>query len=207
MPFLNRSLKKPYNSVFLLITLFLLIVTRNSECVRYKERLKEGGLGNFLLGLAGSAVSTGIQSATGSPLVVNPAMTTPGVANPLAGASSAGAAANPMAAAAPGAATAAVSGAVPGATPGAAAGATPGAAAGATPGAAAGATPGAPAAVGGMAAQGVGMASGQGGIPGAMGGAATPSALSFTTIAFGAIVTMMICMVMLMCRRCTKDDD
>ncbi|CUV05548.1 unnamed protein product [Cryptosporidium hominis] len=199
MPFLNRSLKKPYNSVFLLITLFLLIVTRNSECVRYKERLKEGGLGNFLLGLAGSAVSTGIQSATGSPLVVNPAMTTPGVANPLAGASSAGAAANPMAAAAPGAATAAVSGAVPGATPGAAAGA--------TPGAAAGATPGAPAAVGGMAAQGVGMASGQGGIPGAMGGAATPSALSFTTIAFGAIVTMMICMVMLMCRRCTKDDD
>lgn len=199
MPFLNRSLKKPYNSVFLLITLCLLIITRNSECVRYKERLKEGGLGNFLLGLAGSAVSTGIQSATGSPLVANPAMTTPGIANPLAGASPAGAAANPMAAASPGAAIAAAPGAVPGATPGAAAGA--------TPGAVAGATPGAPAAVGGMAAQGVGMVPGQGGIPGAMGGAATPSALSFTTIAFGVIVTMMICMVMLMCRRCTRDDD
>ncbi|POM82352.1 hypothetical protein CmeUKMEL1_01965 [Cryptosporidium meleagridis] len=199
MPFSNRSLKKPYNSVFLLIALCLLMLTRNSECVRYKERLKEGGLGNFLLGLAGSAVSTGIQTATGSPLVANPAMTPSGIANPLAGASPAGAAANPMAAAAPGAAPAAVPGAVPGAAPGAPAGA--------TPGAPAGAAPGAPAAVGGMAAQGVGMAPGQGGIPGAMGGAGAPSALSFTTIAFGVIVTMMICMVMLMCRRCTKDDD
>ncbi|KAJ1607810.1 putative signal peptide-containing protein [Cryptosporidium canis] len=197
MQVLNRSSKRLYKSIFLILLLGLLITTE-LECVRYKERLKEGGFGNFLLGLAGSALSTGIQTATGSPLIPNPAMGTQGVVGTLTGVGAPGAAA-------PGAPQA----------PGVATGPAPTAQMGAPQ------APGVPAAVpagmaptqGGMAPAQGGMVPAQGGmaaapgIPGAMGGAGTPSALSFTTISFGIVVTMMICMVMLMCRRCTKDDD
>ncbi|KAJ1612507.1 putative signal peptide-containing protein [Cryptosporidium canis] len=204
MQVLNRSLKRLYKSIFLILLLGLLITTE-SECVRYKERLKEGGFGNFLLGLAGSALSTGIQTATGSPLVPNPAMGTPGVVGTLTGMGAPGAAA-PGAPQTPGVATGPAPAAQMGApqAPG-----VPAAAPGGMVPAQGGMVPaqgGMPAAPGGIPAAPGGMPAAPG-IPGAMGGAGTPSALSFTTISFGIVVTMMICMVMLMCRRCTKDDD
>ncbi|KAK6589675.1 hypothetical protein RS030_1127 [Cryptosporidium xiaoi] len=194
----------------------IMAIASKTECIRYKDklRLQEGGLGSFLLGIAGNALSTGLQAATGSPLLPNPAAGIPGVGSALSslatpsggvqgapGAGMAGAAAGAgMAGAAAGAGMA---GAGAGAGPGmaGAAGAIPGAG---VPGAAAG--PGMAGAAGAIPGAGVPGAAAGPGMAGAIPGAA-PSALSFTTISFGLIVMMMICMVMLMCRRCTKDDD
>lgn len=191
---LNRSLKKLCNAAFMTLLLSSIMFANESDCVRYRQKLKEGGLGGLLLGLASSAVNTGIQSATGSPIAVNPAMTNQGFTNAITNPGSAGSTAPGVAGAAP----------APGVSVGPQMGASP---AGAVPPAGvAGTVP--PAGMASAATPQGGMATAvHGGVPGVIGGAGTPSALSFTTISFGIVVTMMICMVMLMCRRCSKDDD
>ncbi|KAH8741998.1 glutamine-rich protein 2 [Cryptosporidium ryanae] len=204
---LNNNNRFRGTKIIFLLSVLVSIASK-TECIRHKDKLKlqEGGLGSFLLGVAGNALSTGLQAATGSPLLPNPAAGSPGLANALSGSPSLSAGAQ----GAPGAGvgTTGAPGAVAGmaGTPGAVAGMTgaPGAGAGmagapATPPGTPATPAGPPSAPGGM---GAGMAGSTGTFPGA-----APSAVSFTTISFGLIVLMMICMVMLMCRRCTKDYD
>ncbi|KAH7649188.1 hypothetical protein FG379_001545 [Cryptosporidium bovis] len=202
----------------------IMAIASKTECIRYKDklRLQEGGLGSFLLGIAGNALSTGLQVATGSPLVPNPAAGMPGVSNALSGLATPSGSVQgaPGAGMAGAGAGAGIAGAGAGAGMAGAGAGTGVAGAGAGTGVAgAGAGTGMAGAGAGAGTGMVGAGAGTGaGIAGAVAGpgmagatgaipGAAPSALSFTTISFGLVVMMMICMVMLMCRRCTKDDN